>query len=228
MKKYFDKALEKFKLDFQDRNLIVFYDELATDETLYDYIEEAYAKSSIRMLYASIEDESLKELFCELALYDLAIGCIEDRKNLFGEEYKPIMYWLNKGLDEVVEKFRKSKSIFDSVETAKAFARKYCQFENNLPLMAVHQFCNKILKSSMLPLRECPQCGKMTLATYSIKGSILSGSHSIKAVCLNQECLHSTFMGKDIGLWRYFRANIEKEPNIPIRFCLRNHTRFKF
>lgn len=226
MKKYFDKALEQFKIDFQDRNLMIFYDELATDETLYDYIEEAYAKSSLPMLYASIEDDSLNELFCELALYDLALGCISRRKNLWGEEYEPIKYWLNKGLDKVVEKFRKSGSIFDSIKTAQEFAKKYCQQENNLPLMAVSPLGSKILKSNLLPLRECPECNQITLATYSIKRGL--GIHSIKAVCINRECLFPTFMETNRELLKFFRTNVEKQPSIPIRFGLRNHTRFNF
>jgi hypothetical protein len=225
MKPYFDKALEQFKIDFQDRNLMIFYDELNTDETLDDYLESTYIKGPIPMLFANADEEYLKEILSELVLYDLAMGCLLRRKNLFGDEYLNIEYWLKQGLKRVLDKFEKAGSIFNSIKTAQAFAKKYCQQENALPLMAVHQFCTKILKSEYLPLRDCPECGRRTLATYSIKGSILSGVHSIKAVCLNQECLHATFMEKDIGLWRYFRAHVEKEVNIPIRFGLKNHTR---
>jgi len=207
MREYFDKALEQFKIDFQDRNLIIFYDELATNETLYENLEEAYAKSSLSKIYPLATEDDLKTLFCEKELYNLALECISRRNTLWGDEYEPIIYWLKKGLKNILSKHEEAKDIFNSINAAKAFARIYCRQENNLPLMIVSPLRSKIFKSNLLPLRECPECHKTTLATYSVKRGL--GIHSIKAVCLNQECIHATFMETNRELLRYCMAYLE-------------------
>lgn len=208
MEKYFDKALEQFKIDFQDKNLMIFYDELKTDETLYDSLEEGYAKSSLPRTYPLATEGDLKTLFCELELYNLALECVSRRKSLWGEEYEPIKYWLGKGQKNIWSKHEEAKDIFNSINAAKAFSRIYCRQENNLPLMLVSPLRSKILKSNLLPLRECPECHKITLATYSVKRGL--GVHSIKSLCLNQDCLHA-IIGTNRELLRYCMKYVENQ-----------------
>lgn len=208
MKKYFDKALEQFKVDFQDRNLMIFYDELATDDTLYNDLEEAYAKSSLSKTYPLVADDDLKTLFCERELYNLALECVSRRKPLWGDEYEPIIYWLKKGQKDILSKHEEAKDVFNSINAVKAFARIYCREENNLPLMLVSPCRSKILKSNLLPLRECPECNKTTLATYSVKRGL--GVHSIKSLCLNPNCLHA-IMGTNQKLLRYCMKYVENQ-----------------
>lgn len=209
MKTYFDKALEQFKVDFQDRNLMIFYDELEIDETLYESLEEGYEKSSLPKTYPLATEDDLKTLFCELELYNFALECVSRRKTLWGEEYEPIIYWLKKGQNNILSEHEEAKDIFNSINAAKAFAKIYCMEENNLPLMIVAPCRSKILKSNLLPLRECPECHKITLATYSVKRGL--GIHSIKAVCLNQECVHATFMETNRELLRYCMKYVENQ-----------------
>jgi len=209
MKKYFDKALEKFKLDFQDRNLMIFYDELSTNENFYGDLEETYAKSSLSKTYPLMTEDDLKTLFCEQELYKLALECVYRRKSLWADEYEPLIYCLKKRQKNILNKHEEARDVFNSINAAKAFARMYCREENNLPLMIVSPCRSKILKSNLIPLRECPECHKITLATYSVKRGL--GIHSIKAICLNQDCLHSTFMETNSELVRYCMAYVENQ-----------------
>jgi len=206
MKSYFEKALEQFKIDFQDRNLMIFYDELSTDEAIDQYLNDTFAKSTLPKTYAVLEEDDLKALFCEQTLYDLALKCVNRRKNLWGEEYEPILYWLKKGQKNILSQYEDAKDIFNSIKTAQAFVKKYCKEENKLPLLLVSPCRSKILKSRLVPLRECAGCHKIALATYSVKRGL--GVHSIKSLCLNQDCLHA-IMGTNRELLRYCMAYLE-------------------